>query len=716
MNYIKNKDDKIKSEPDNEVIGEVIKILVLGSLALVVIAVLGPPLLLGALFGYLLCCSIFESRDYRIRRFLFVCFSSVILLFTYFDLSRIILIPNYFDYFSWIAKHNTAINEVAYADFTLLFLQTSMWTTLAATSVSFGYFFWSKKFSLKLYTFLRCLVSVPGQIISVPLVGFIAASPFMAVFGILIFILAGALSIKALEPLLDGYLFIIGSYFFILLVYAVGSCISFMFDHDKPEKPFNALDSASSSLTKKNNSNIPVGRRGNGRELFLDEKDLNHHIHVLGQPGSGKSVFLRTIYGHQILNGSGLMMIDLKADLDVMSEIKGCCEHDGRIQDLQIIDLSNPDSSIGYNPLLRGNATEIKDKIMNSIVWSESYYKKTSERFLLAALRGLVTLRDHTGITPTLHELLGVLTSHTAMEELAVKIEPHAPELSDQLIKVAREIKQKDVQKDLSGLITDLDVMLNSEFGSIFINDNSLDFLDSVVNNKVVYILLDGQTYGESAVRLARMLVSELRTVSGFIVSNIEKQERPKFTVIVDEFADIVSTPDLGKMFVGLLNRCRGSGIGIVIAHQSLGDFADPRLCKQVLDSTESLFSFVQKDPESCEILASIGGTQEVWEKTEQTGLTWLGGDDPTGRGTRKKVQEFIFHPNEFKNLNVGEAIYIAKKPARFDRVKMHFYDLPKSSFNIEYPGQINKKLDEKKPVINQKLGGNDVIPKGFEI
>ena len=39
-----------------------------------------------------------------------------------------------------------------------------------------------------------------------------------------------------------------------------------------------------------------------------------------------------------------MLMIDLKADLDVQSEILGLAESADRLKDVQIIDLSNPES------------------------------------------------------------------------------------------------------------------------------------------------------------------------------------------------------------------------------------------------------------------------------------------------------------------------------------------------------------------------------------
>jgi hypothetical protein len=171
------------------------------------------------------------------------------------------------------------------------------------------------------------------------------------------------------------------------------------------------------------------------------------------------------------------------------------------------------------------------------------------------------------------------------------------------------------------------------------------------------------------------MLLGDLRAASGAIVTNIQKDNRPEFTVIVDEFSDIVSTEEMAKTFVGFLNRCRGSGIGVVIAHQSLGDFKEEHTMKQIIDSTETLFSFVQKNPKTCEVLAAIPGTQEEWKDTEQTSENILF-KSKTGMGTRRLTHEYIYHPNVFKNLNTGEAVYIAKKPSRHGVVRVDYLEI----------------------------------------
>ena len=440
--------------------------------------------------------------------------------------------------------------------------------------------------------------------------------------------------------------------------------------------------------------------------LELEWKDINHHIHILGQSGAGKSVLLQNLYTYNILQGNGFLFLDLKADVDIKRDFTSLAALSDRTEDLMIIDLSNPKESFGYNPLLIGNATELKDKIIGSIEWSESYYKKTSEKYLLTLLRGFVWLRDNKSSIPILEDLLLSISSTQAMIHLADKIDDS--EIKNDIITLVKE-QGKDWAKDLNGLRADLFMLVKSEFGEIFKRKDQIDIRWAVQNKKIVLVNLDGQTYNESAKRIGRLLISDLRATSGYIVSNIPKADRPKFSVVIDEAADIISTEDMAKTFAGFLNRCRGSGIGVVIAHQSLGDFKEDSTRKQIMDSTETLISFVQKDPDSCEILSSVIGTQETKEITSQvedSTFTHVA----TGKGTMKTVHEYIYNPNEFRNLPTGVAIYAAKKPTRYAKIKVNFLKIPQIETEILKPKQneilkgIFSELNSKKSKIGNEL------------
>lgn len=552
-------------------------------------------------------------------------------------------------------------------------------------SVALAYFFYKKwQPTEPLYQHVRSailyLVKPTSWGVSVfnfiPKRGFLTylVSFYLAAFAVLIVpsLIAGAVSMGVKLPVLGRLL---GTIYLLLGLYSVFS----------KSKKVSAFEASINGVFGKSEG-IQIGSivKPVRRNLILPWKDINHHIHILGQPGSGKSVLLRNFYSHQIQKGAGLMLIDLKADLDVKSEIQGLVQSVNRESDLVVIDLSNPDKSMGYNPLLRGESTELKDKIMSSMDWSEPYYKKMAERFLLIILNGLVAVRDSLNLTPTLQDVYECLTYPESLEELAEKLSENYTRQKIDLRELAKDLKDKKVFADLVSIRTDIEVMLKSNFGQILTRPDGIDLYKAMLEKKIIFVELDGQTYRETAVRLGRMLISDLRSASGAVVSNTSKEERPQFTVIIDEFADIISNEEMGQGFVSLLNRCRGSGIGVIIAHQSLGDFKDERTRTQVLDSTETTFSFVQKDPESCETLAKIIGTQEAISVTEQTDQ-FLFLSSKTGRGTQKLTQEYIFHPNEFKSLNVGEAIYIAKRPHRFGKVQVK---------NIEVP-LLQKKLED---------------------
>ena len=472
-------------------------------------------------------------------------------------------------------------------------------------------------------------------------------------------------------------------------------------------------------ITKNKSAGIDIGRlvKPKRMNLSLTWKDINHHVHILGQPGAGKSVLIKNIYAHLISSGEGLMMIDLKADKSVREDFINLSLASGRSGDFILIDLSHPEKSQGYNPLLFGNATELKDKIIGAIDWSEQYYKKTSESVLLTVLRGMVWLRDNKNLTPTLEDLKCALSSLHGLSQLSELVEE--PGIKNDILQLMIDSK-KDLSKNIEGLKAEISLLVQSEFGSIFSKPSAISVLDAIKNKKIILVNLDGQTYSESAKKFGRMLLGDLRAASGYIVTKMKSEQRPKFTLIVDEFSDIVSNDEMAKTFVGFLNRCRGSGIGVVIAHQSLGDFKDDTVKAQIMDSTETLFSFVQKDPETCETLASIAGTKEEWKETEQTSENILF-KEKTGMGTRRLTHEYIYHPNEFKNLNTGTAIYIAKKPSRHGVVEISMIEIPKKAEGEYFVTPVladaheflnlNKKVMQSKKSYQESLGAGKPAP-----
>jgi tRNA C32,U32 (ribose-2'-O)-methylase TrmJ len=82
------------------------------------------------------------------------------------------------------------------------------------------------------------------------------------------------------------------------------------------------------------------------------------------------------------------------------------------------------------------------------------------------------------------------------------------------------------------------------------------------------------------------------------------------------------------------------------------------------MNSTSTLFAFLQKLPDSSELIAGVAGTRKTREVTEQAETDWLFGERKTGMKSIKEVDEFVIHPNVIRSLNVGECVMVQKYPS----------------------------------------------------
>jgi hypothetical protein len=409
----------------------------------------------------------------------------------------------------------------------------------------------------------------------------------------------------------------------------------------------------------------------------LTLEQINHHVHVLGGSGYGKSVLLSHITNHHIDHGMGMVFLDLKADQETISQVVSRCRERGRLSDLRLFHCGRPEISCTYNVLLRGNSTEIKDKLVGAFNWESEYFKNAAQSFLLTLLKSMVHLRDKKGVVFTLDDVYQATLSEAAClaleSELIKAGAPYA--LTEEISELATYLKVRENMKELHGLRTQIKLLIDAEFGELIsptpgsngakgtTSKASIDFYDCIQEGKIVYLLLDSQRYGESAVKLGKLILQDLKAASAKIIDEIPKEERKHCAIIVDEFADLATEP-----FVGFLNRARASKLGIILAHQEMSDLDafSPTMRDQVMGNTSTTVAFLQKMPESAERLAKIAGTKTTISRTkqlaDQDGLLWKS-KQYTGVESEREVEEYLIHPNEFKRLGVGECVMIGKYP-----------------------------------------------------
>lgn len=158
--------------------------------------------------------------------------------------------------------------------------------------------------------------------------------------------------------------------------------------------------------------------------------------------------------------------------------------------------------------------------------------------------------------------------------------------------------------KNIKGTLVSLQMLSMSYPARILESVNpSFDLLDAVEKQKAVYVLLPTLLAKESMQQIAKMLLSELKTVAGELLTTGKKA---KFLVIIDEFEEMVF-PGVKDLF----NKAREAGISMVVGHQTVADIeheSSEAFAKSLFDNTATKIFMQMKSAKSAEMAAEIVG------------------------------------------------------------------------------------------------------------
>jgi len=397
------------------------------------------------------------------------------------------------------------------------------------------------------------------------------------------------------------------------------------------------------------------------RPTGLGDLARGMHTQIIGSTGVGKteSVILPLILNDAIC-GKSIIFIDPKGDSNTFQKLQSICAFARRAQDLVRIDLSCPEKSDAYNPLKIGTPAELKDKITGSILWTEEFYKKVSERFLLQAFLVL----KHTGVEINLVQFSDFFNFVRPFSKI---FNDASDALKSQGQAFANEIK---ASQNLEGVKTDLKLWTESGFQRILSQTPSDSAFDWICKKKIVYINLNTLAFEETARRFGRLILQDIKTAVQEL-QKLPKDSRSLTSVFIDEFASVASSG-----FIELLNKARSAGVQLSLAHQSLGDLQgiSQAFCSQVLDNTNAKIIFRLDGPDTADFFARLIGTRKSEKKTFQVSHQNILGAHQTGLGTSRETEEFIISPNQFRTLERGVGIILTKIP--YSIAKCSFYSI----------------------------------------
>ena len=394
---------------------------------------------------------------------------------------------------------------------------------------------------------------------------------------------------------------------------------------------------------------ILIGHDADGRPVEVPERTLAAHGLILGATGAGKTTTMLTLLRDQIAQGRGIVAIDLKGSPAFATELRAAAEAAGRP-----FREWSPDGRTHWNPLANGNATELKDKLLDTERFTEPHYRRAAERYLQIAIttaqeaepdRPLTLARVVTLMNPA---RLAALARRAGPQRLAHVQEYVASLTSDQVSAVR-------------GLGSRLAVLTESHTGPLLepgTADGTLDLRASLEGGEVVLFSLNSSTYGGLAAMLGTLAVADLTAASGARLST-SPAGPCQALVAIDEFSALRSDNVLS-----LLVRGREAGVGVLLATQELADLnrAGPAVREEILGNTALKVAHRQDVPESARAVAELTGTVQAWERSYQHRPGLRGARGATSVSDRLVTRTRI-DADRIGSMATGEAVVVVKAP-----------------------------------------------------
>jgi Type IV secretory system Conjugative DNA transfer len=330
--------------------------------------------------------------------------------------------------------------------------------------------------------------------------------------------------------------------------------------------------------------------RNTEKRIFMSDKDRMRHFYVIGQTGTGKSVFLQNLIVQDIEAGHGVCMIDPHGT-DIQ-HVLGCIPKH-REQDVIYFDPSNLDMPIGLNMLeYDERKPEQKTFVVNELFSifqklyganPESMGPMFEQYFRNATL--LVMEDPESGNT-----LMDISRVMADAKYRRMKLEKAKNPV---VVQFWREIATKaggeaSLENIVPYIVSKFDVFTANDYMRPIIGQqkSAFNFRQVMDDRKILLVNLSKGRLGEINANLIGMIiVGKILMAALSRVDNLA-MDLPPFFLHIDEFQN-VSTPSIAS----ILSEARKYKLSLTMAHQFIAQL-DENIRDAVFGNVGSIASF----------------------------------------------------------------------------------------------------------------------------
>ena len=303
------------------------------------------------------------------------------------------------------------------------------------------------------------------------------------------------------------------------------------------------------------------------KEIYMTERDRMRHFYVIGQTGTGKSVFLKNLIIQDILAGNGVCMIDPHGTdiVDVLGAIPP-----ERQQDVIYFDPSDLENPIGLNMLEFDPAKpEQKTFVVNELFSifqklyggnPESMGPMFEQYFRNATL--LVMEDPESGNT-----LMDISRVMADAKYRRMKLEKAKNPV---VVQFWREIATKaggeaSLENIVPYIVSKFDVFTANDYMRPIIGQqkSAFNFRQIMDERKILLVNLSKGRLGEINANLIGMIIVGKLLMAALSRVDNEAMDFPPFYLHIDEFQN-VSTPSIAS----ILSEARKYKLSLTMAHQ----------------------------------------------------------------------------------------------------------------------------------------------------
>ncbi len=299
-------------------------------------------------------------------------------------------------------------------------------------------------------------------------------------------------------------------------------------------------------------------------DVRIKDADRRRHMYIVGQTGTGKSVYMRNLAIQDIQRGKGICVIDPHGDLieAILSTIP-----DERAKDVIVFDPSDTDRPLALN-MLEFHTVEQKSFVVNEMIniFDKLYdLKQTGGPMFEQYMRNtMLLMMEDPNSGSTLLEIPKVLADDKFRKY----------KLSKATNPVVKDFWEKEAQKaggDAS--LANMVPYITSKLNQFITNDimrpiisqqySSFNFREVMDSQKILLINLSKGRIGDMNSALLGMVIVGKILMAALSRVDIDEDQRKDFYLYIDEFQNFVT-----DSIAIILSEARKYKLNLIMAHQ----------------------------------------------------------------------------------------------------------------------------------------------------